>query len=433
MNLALFTKTKSVFFRYVIHVSISIALLISFGTLSYIINKHNHLAIKNSFQAMFRNDRDIGNTAHLTRRLADFETLGVIKCVSVELPSIGVIYGTEFKNFCNSGIWQKITDPIINEEITSISGDSYKISFRVESNKLYRFYIGLFFILSILSFNILIKLHWLKMDLKAKELLQEYEVNRTLDEKIKQQSAEILKAQLDAVLQQSRIEIGRRMAHDIRSPLSVLNIISGKLKKQLPEEGGLLDHASKQIMDIAEGMLEIDQPVTKVSPSVDVSKSQSKIINASLGIQDFVIAIEQTFNLKKVEFEKRSDLRFSFYNEVDSSGQINADKIEVKRIVSNLLNNAVEAISGDGFVALSMFLNDTELILEIRDSGKGMSEDFIKKIQERPLSEGKAKGSGLGLFPSLKLIESWGGRLEIYSKLNLGSTISIILKKVVDQ
>jgi len=85
------------------------------------------------------------------------------------------------------------------------------------------------------------------------------------------------------------------------------------------------------------------------------------------------------------------------------------DPIEFKRLLSNLITNAVEALDGAGSVVLKLRPLESEVELTIQDTGKGIPPQILSSLGRRGVSYGKAHGSGLGIYHAKNAIESWGG------------------------
>lgn len=218
--------------------------------------------------------------------------------------------------------------------------------------------------------------------------------------------------------------ISRSVAHDIRSPLSVLNIIGDKMKTDFPEEGQLLGEVSKRIIQIADGLLDASRKsVPKESDTPTVVKGEPIVTVSAQNIQRIC---EQAVAEKKLELGA-SLIRIQFYNEVSRDFNVFCDGLALSRIVSNLLNNSIEAIKEKGFISLTLSEGEEGLLVEVRDSGPGMSEELIAKIFNGPVSEGKARGNGLGLWSAIEQVRGWQGRFQIRS--SSGTTISISLKR----
>jgi signal transduction histidine kinase len=111
---------------------------------------------------------------------------------------------------------------------------------------------------------------------------------------------------------------------------------------------------------------------------------------------------------------------------------VEANDRELKRIISNLINNAVEAKASDRVCEISVGLRaqNGHVVVSIRDNGKGFPPQILKRIGERGVSSVKANGragSGLGLFYAKVIVEQWKGRLEISSVEGKGARIELWL------
>lgn len=105
------------------------------------------------------------------------------------------------------------------------------------------------------------------------------------------------------------------------------------------------------------------------------------------------------------------------------------DSLEFERSVSNLINNAAEASPLGSKVIIAV--NDADKILEIliKDFGKGISAENLKKIGTKGFSSEKENGTGIGVFYAKRFIEDLGGRLNIESSLGEGTKVSIFIPK----
>jgi hypothetical protein len=134
--------------------------------------------------------------------------------------------------------------------------------------------------------------------------------------------------------------------------------------------------------------------------------------------------------------EKRMQYRSRLGVKIESSILSNAQSLfsvvqprEFKRVISNLINNAVEAMSNSGAIELTLerSADAKSVTLKIRDSGKGIPESILKQLGTRGFTHGKVGGSGLGLYHARTSLESWGGSLDIDSTPGTGTTIALRL------
>jgi two-component system phosphate regulon sensor histidine kinase PhoR len=108
------------------------------------------------------------------------------------------------------------------------------------------------------------------------------------------------------------------------------------------------------------------------------------------------------------------------------------DPLRLKQAIINLIDNAVKYNKPGGMVKVSAWAQDNQLILQIQDSGIGISQADQQRIFDRFYRVDKSRsraqgGSGLGLAIVKKIIEDHGGRITVDSTLGEGSTFRITL------
>jgi len=102
------------------------------------------------------------------------------------------------------------------------------------------------------------------------------------------------------------------------------------------------------------------------------------------------------------------------------------DRIE--RVISHIVQNAIEASAADsGIVFIRIFRRESSAVLEIKDQGTGMSEDFIRRQLFHPFQTTKRQGMGIGMYESFQYINSIGGNITVESTLGEGSCFSVFL------
>ena len=99
----------------------------------------------------------------------------------------------------------------------------------------------------------------------------------------------------------------------------------------------------------------------------------------------------------------------------------------LERVLGHLLQNAIEATPHDGQVALRLRREGEEVLVEISDTGQGMTADFIRERLFKPFESTKAAGMGIGAFESREYVAELGGRLEVHSVPQRGTTFRVVL------
>lgn len=112
---------------------------------------------------------------------------------------------------------------------------------------------------------------------------------------------------------------------------------------------------------------------------------------------------------------------------VDEALWVAANEDRLERVVGHLVQNAIEATPADGDVRVRLRLKEADVLIEVADSGKGMSAEFIRDALFKPFESTKRMGMGIGTFESREYIRELGGRLEVESTVDRGSRFEIVL------
>jgi signal transduction histidine kinase len=230
-------------------------------------------------------------------------------------------------------------------------------------------------------------------------------------------SFEVLKEKNKAQLE--LFNCATQVAHDIRSPLAALDMIS-KLLTELPEEKRvIIRNAVQRINDIANNLLETHRLKGKSKPAEIIEDTKPELVSSLLDS----LTLEKRIQLAHKSINLILEIQNAAY-----SSFINLEAREFKRVISNLINNASEAIHGtDGVIRLTLEKESNMLIIKIIDNGKGIPADLLPKIKQGGMSIGKKKGAGLGISGAIQNIKKWNGTYDIQSKEGEGTTFIIKL------
>ncbi|WP_180954068.1 PAS domain-containing sensor histidine kinase [Bacillus sp. M6-12] len=109
---------------------------------------------------------------------------------------------------------------------------------------------------------------------------------------------------------------------------------------------------------------------------------------------------------------------------------ITGEKNQLKQVFINIIKNAIDAMPYGGEINVEVMPASSELIISIRDTGLGMSEDQVKKLGE-PFYTTKEDGNGLGLMVSFKIVQDHNGTITIESAPNRGTQFNIAFPAVI--
>lgn len=112
---------------------------------------------------------------------------------------------------------------------------------------------------------------------------------------------------------------------------------------------------------------------------------------------------------------------------VDSELAVFANWSRLERVIGHLIQNAIEATPKDGKVSIKLERYADSAVVTVRDSGAGMSAEFVREKLFEPFESTKAGGMGIGVFESREYINELGGRLEVESVPSRGTTFRLSL------
>lgn len=222
--------------------------------------------------------------------------------------------------------------------------------------------------------------------------------------------------------------LATQVAHDIRSPLAALEMASGEIINLPEEKRILIRSAVNRIRDIANSLLNKqrksisgrDEPVRGASDEESLEPASPQLLSS---------LIEALASEKRLQFRSRSNIGIEAWLDASSYGIFaKVQPAEFKRVLSNLIDNAVEAFGDQaGAVRVNLTTRDGQALISVRDNGQGIPPGILTKLGRRGESHGKVGGSGLGLYHARTNTESWGGHLEIDSEMGKGTTVTLLI------
>ncbi len=220
-------------------------------------------------------------------------------------------------------------------------------------------------------------------------------------------------------------ETASMVGHDLRNPLqTVVNLLylaNNKLSMNLTESDyNGLKNILTQLEKQTEYMDKIVSDLQDYSKPMSVQPVLTKIRPL---IEDTVSAISIPESVKVViEVAK-------------GSNPVMLDPALTKRVLTNLVINAVQAMPNGGLLSITASRKDRDLLLTVSDTGVGIPEENLEKIFH-PLFTTKAKGQGFGLAVCKRIVEAHGGHILVESTVGKGSSFIIkipVTKDSADQ
>ena len=191
-------------------------------------------------------------------------------------------------------------------------------------------------------------------------------------------------------------ELTSRFTHDVRNPLSLIEIQLGILQSKLLKDDD--EHSRIAFLRIYRALSGINHMVEQVINYVREKPLHVKQTELSDILKSCVteLAIPETIKITLPE-EKCT---------------IQCDDYQMGIVFNNLISNAVESLEGNGEIKIKLIDNLDYVLVEIQDSGPGIPKDMMEQIFE-PLVTTKKKGTGLGLTSCLKIVMHHHGMINV--------------------
>jgi signal transduction histidine kinase/ligand-binding sensor domain-containing protein/CheY-like chemotaxis protein len=218
------------------------------------------------------------------------------------------------------------------------------------------------------------------------------------------------------------------MSHEIRTPMNAIVGFANLLK-----EGNLMEAEKIEFIDVINANSEI--LLVLIDDILDLSLIEAD----QLTIRKEVIALNEILDYLYSSYSlmnRKKKLDIKLNNELhDNNLKIYSDRIRIKQILSNLLNNAYK-FTEKGTIELGLKKKDENLIFYVKDTGIGIDKNDVDKVFERfrksdVKNSALYRGTGLGLAISKALTRLLGGHLDVESTLGQGSTFYFILSDSV--
>ena len=217
------------------------------------------------------------------------------------------------------------------------------------------------------------------------------------------------------------------MSHEIRTPLSVIISLSDLLQfkntsEQEKEENlTTIHYASESLLKLINKILDFSK----------LEEGKMKIKEEEILIREMLNEIDKIFQVKA------SEKKIGFHCEyANVPARIWLDEVHLKGIIVNLLGNSMKFTNEGKVELIASFSKENAetgvLTMKVRDTGIGMSPEFLKDLFKPFNQEGRsnAVGTGLGLTISRRMAQSMGGDLTVESEMGKGSTFTLVIPGV---
>ena len=245
-------------------------------------------------------------------------------------------------------------------------------------------------------------------------------VNEELEDKnseLKRLNEEVLE------LTHSRLVFFTNISHELRTPLTLI----ADPVEMLLEDSGIKGKSRELLKMVQRNAVALQQLVSSI---LDFRKIQNGKMDLELYRFDIVKALEIWVGDFQLTAERKRIKLHLDMADFSGSHEVIADKEKIARVVFNLLSNALKYTPAGGDIFVSLKDENEKLRLDVRDTGKGISQDEATMIFERFFqAKGAASGTGIGLALVKSFVELHHGEAWVESELGKGSDFVVVIPR----
>jgi nitrogen fixation/metabolism regulation signal transduction histidine kinase len=212
-------------------------------------------------------------------------------------------------------------------------------------------------------------------------------------------------------------EVARRLAHEIKNPLTPIQLSAERLQHKLSAK---LDERDAQLLQRATQTIVSQVAAMKnmVGDFADYARGPALKL-AHLDMHRLIREVMGLYEAGAIPVALKLDATRS---------EVNGDATRLRQVIHNLLQNAQDALHGvpQPQITLASETHGTEIRLRIEDNGAGFPESVLSRAFE-PYMTTKTKGTGLGLAIVKKIVEEHGGSIDIENRESGGARVNITL------
>jgi signal transduction histidine kinase len=255
--------------------------------------------------------------------------------------------------------------------------------------------------------------------------LAAYHEIMTLNEKLHHSLETLEKTQKQLIQVEKMNALGQlsaSIAHEINNPLAGVIVYTKLLMRKLKEDSFNKDDALNTLVKMESALTNSGNLVRSLLDFARQSTPTLKPVDISSVIDQAIAIVGHQAQLKKVKIVR---------DEAPDLPPVKADFSQLQQVFINLIVNAIQAMSSGGEILIHAVLTDDDMVsVAIQDSGCGIPPEDLSKIFTPFFSTKEAvKGVGLGLAVSYGIIERHGGRIDVQSEVDKGSTFTVFLPR----
>ncbi len=210
-----------------------------------------------------------------------------------------------------------------------------------------------------------------------------------------------------------------RFAHDVKSPLTALNMLLD-ISHDLPTQHSkaLFKAVLERLNSLSESYLEDFKKTVRPKP-----RRTEPLTASTIGR-----LLEEVTEEKRLIHRGKINIRFIQEKPANTNAKFPVGKTAFRAAFANVLQNAIEANQLQGVITVELKHTETWLEVYVQDEGPGLAEDIVA-LGELGYTQGKLNGLGIGLNQATEAIETMGGKIECKNAPCRGATFKISIPR----
>ncbi|MGD1100059.1 MAG: ATP-binding protein [Thermoplasmata archaeon] len=211
-------------------------------------------------------------------------------------------------------------------------------------------------------------------------------------------------------------QLAAGVAHEINTPLANIMLIAESVRRRTADSWtrGRVDsllHQTDSAARIVRGLLDFARRPEAMVGEVDLADSVRSVTGFLMGKQSAAVEVDVALP--------------------DEPLLVRGDREQINQVITNLLNNAYDALNGQGQIEVRLTADPERVHLSVADNGPGIPPDVRAHLFEPFFTtKPEGKGTGLGLAICIGIVESHGGTIDVESEVGKGSKFSVHLPRL---
>jgi len=218
-------------------------------------------------------------------------------------------------------------------------------------------------------------------------------------------------------------DVARKIAHEIKNPLTPINLANNRLATKFADEVKDKESFIRYNSTIAKHVLEIGN-------LIDEFVKYAKMPSPKFGNYNIVRVIQECVSMRK-EADLNIDIKCTSQQE---EIRVKCDKAQIGQVLTNLVKNAEESIfyqksekKNKGKIEVTIEQKKNDVIINVRDNGRGFDKEIFEKLT-MPYVTDKPTGSGLGLAIVKKILDDHGATLDFGNNADVGAFVKVVFR-----